>query len=232
MRSSFAPRRSRGFRARRALALLALPVVMAALLGNGEEPAGGAAEEVLAKTQARYDAVRDLQAKFVQKSLVASLGREEVSRGNVVMKRPGRMRWEYVEPERRVIAANGRTLRIYSPADRQLQVAALDAGVFSPTALDFLLGEGRLEEAFRAKRIPGPDEGSIGLRLVPRSEASFQHLELWVASGTHQIRASVVVDVFGNRTEVRFASVVENGGVEEAQFTIEVPADTEVIDLR
>ncbi len=42
----------------------------------------------------------------------------------------------------------------------------------------------------------------------------------------------MLVDILGNRTEVRFSDLVENGGVADEHFTIEVPADTEVIDLR
>jgi outer membrane lipoprotein-sorting protein len=42
----------------------------------------------------------------------------------------------------------------------------------------------------------------------------------------------VVVDLLGNRTAIRFTDLVENGGVAEEVFTIQVPTDTEVIDLR
>ena len=76
------------------------------------------------------------------------------------------------------------------------------------------------------------DDGALRLKLEPREEARFEHLELWVAPKTHQLRGSVLVDILGNRTEVRFSDLVENGGVADKHFTIEVPADTEVIDLR
>jgi outer membrane lipoprotein-sorting protein len=42
----------------------------------------------------------------------------------------------------------------------------------------------------------------------------------------------VLVDLFGNRTVLRFSELVENAGVEDAAFEIQVPKDTEVIDLR
>ncbi len=218
---------------RRKTESLATVLCCAALgLGNGDAALPSATDEILAATQARYEAVRDLHADFVQTSHIASLDRKEVSRGKVWVLRPGRMRWEYEQPEARVITVDGDTLRLYTPADGQLQIASLDAGTFSPTALDFLLGTGDLRETFRAERLPDGEGGELRLKLLPEREARFQHLELRVAPGTHQLRGSVLVDVLGNRTEVGFEGVVENAGVAEERFTISVPEGTEIIDLR
>ena len=82
-------------------ATAALICAAALLVGNGGEPAGADAVRVLDAVQARYESVRDFSADFVQTATVASLGRSEVSRGQVWVKRPGRMRWEYSEPEAR-----------------------------------------------------------------------------------------------------------------------------------
>jgi outer membrane lipoprotein carrier protein len=213
--------------------LAALVPLCAALLANGgETPPSDAAALILGATQARYDAVVDMRASFAQHATVASLGTTEISSGVVLVKRPGRMRWEYSVPEARVIALDGETLRIYIPEDKQLQIASVSQGAFSPTALDFLLGDGDLTETFRATQLPDGDDGTLRLKLDPLEDARFQHLELWVAPVTHQLRGSVLVDMLGNRTEVRFSNLVENKGVAEEHFTIEVPADTEVIDLR
>ena len=176
--------------------------------------------------------MRDLVARFVQTSHVASLGRKDVSSGRVWVERPGRMRWEYQEPEPHTIAIADGALHLYSPSEGQLQIASLSQGAFSPTALDFLLGDGRLADTFRAEARGTTDRGELRLRLVPKSEARFQELELWVAPDTHQLRGSVVVDQLGNRTEIRFEDIVENGGIDAARFRVEVPAGTEIIDLR
>ena len=233
MRSSFVRQKS----SRTAVALLALTLIA----GRGEadpesappeNPSSSTTDAVLEATQVRYEAVRDIQAEFVQKSVIASLGREEVARGRVFVRRPGRMRWEYDSPEPRVIAIDGEALRIYTPADKQLQIASLATGAFSPTALDFLLGEGELRDTFSAEALPDAGDGLTRLKLTPKDDARFEHLELWVEADTHRLAGSVLVDVLGNRTEVRFNDVVENAGVAEERFTVEVPKGTDVIDLR
>ena len=209
-------------------------VLCSALLALGNGPSAPDAETaaLLDAIQAHYDAVNDFAARFVQTSHIASLGRDEVAEGHVWVRRPGRMRWEYQTPEPRVIVVDGETLRLYSPDDKQLQIAPLASGAFSPTALDFLLGSGKLREQFVAGRLPDGEDGSIHLRLQPRRESRFQFLELRVAPDTQALRSSVVVDLLGNRTEVRFESLEENQGVPEERFTISVPKGTEVLDLR
>ena len=217
-----------GLSGRRLAPLLLVPLVVV-LLGNGGAPG---ADETLAAVREHYRSIRDFRARFVQVSLVASLGREEVSAGHVVVRRPGKMRWEYSEPEHRLVVSDGETLKIWLPSERQMQVASLAGGAVSPTALGLLLGESDLARTFHAERIEASRPDELGLRLVPRSDATFESLDVWVEAGTHRLRASQVKDLFGNVTRLRFEDIVENGGVEEAEFTIEVPEGTDVIDLR
>jgi len=215
---------------RKALAVLALA---GALLGNGA-PGDSAAplDALLDSVQKHYNGVRDLRAEFEQESLVKALGKRDVSRGSLAFKRPGRMRWNYAEPEVRVLSIDSETVRMFSEADRQLQIVPIGQGSLSPTALDFLLGGADLRESFEAARIEDATRKDIGLKLTPRGDTSFESLELWLDAESFELRESVLVDLFGNRTTLRFAELVENTGVEDGSFEIQVPENTEVIDLR
>lgn len=223
MRSSFARSRS----SRRPAALAA--VACAGLLGAapGPEPV----DSVLAALQARYEGITDLRADFVQEAHVASIDKLDVSSGRVVMQRPGRMRWEYSAPEKRVIVVDKGTLRVYTPSDSQLQILPV-SGAFSSMALGFLLGDGDLRDSFVGERLDSEGREEIGIRLRPREASAFEHLDMWLAKNSHQLRESVVFDLFGNRTSVRFASIHENIGVDEGAFEIDVPEGTEIVDLR
>lgn len=192
----------------------------------------GDAGKTLDAVQKRYDSVRDLRASFTQHSLVASLGKETESRGTVMVQRPGKMRWEYAPPEGHVIVIDEKAIRLWSPAQKQLQIAPLANAKLSPTALGFLMGQGVLKETFNAESIAAPDRAERGVRLRPKSDASFELLELWVDPKTFQLRDSLVVDLVGNRTRVHFDGIAENQGVPASSFTLEVPEGTEVLDLR
>jgi len=209
--------------------LLGISASALLLLGSA---GGDTMGDVLDALQKRYNRIKDLRAEFVQTSHVVSVGRKEVSNGLITVMRPGHMRWEYSAPEQRVIVMDGETLRIYSPADRQLQIASLRSGAVSPTALSFLLGNGILREIFEVAGTLESNRNELGLKLRPKQDSGFEFLELWLDPRTYQLRESVVVDLFGNRTRVRFQEISENTGVVEEDFSIEVPDDTEVIDLR
>ena len=210
--------------ARAGLACLMLALVAA-------EPADDAGV-ILDAVQKRYDAVRDLRAGFEQTSWSAALGTETKSNGTVIVQRPGKMRWEYAAPDGRVIVLDKQAIRIWNPEEKQLQIAALSAGNVSPTALGFLLGQAVLRDTFDAELIPDPARSDRGLRLRPKSDGGFESLELWVDPKTYQMRESIVLDLFGNRTRVRFDEVRENAGAKSTEFELTAPAGAEVIDLR
>jgi outer membrane lipoprotein-sorting protein len=142
------------------------------------------------------------------------------------------MRWEYADPDPTVIVIEPESVRIWDPAERKLQIAAMSEGVVSPTALGFLLGEGDLATTFAAEMLPADGRAELGVRLVPRDEVGFEALELWLEPESLELAESVLHDLFGNRTRVRFAEVRENVGVPDGTFDLDVPEGTEVIDLR
>jgi outer membrane lipoprotein carrier protein len=203
-------------------------VVLALVAAETGDDAG----KTLDAVQKRYDAVRDLRASFAQTSFSAALGTETVSKGTVIVERPGKMRWEYAAPDGRVIVLDKESIRIWNPEENQLQIAALSAGTVSPTALGFLLGQAVLRDTFVAEVISEPARAERGLRLRPKSDGGFESLELWVDPNTYQLQESIVLDLFGNRTRLRLDEMRENSGVKSSEFELIVPTAAEVVDLR
>ena len=72
-------------------------------------------DKVIARIQERYDSAADYRAKFTQKYTYAATGRERVSTGQVLIKKPGRMRWNYESPEPSLWLATGSTFWMYEP---------------------------------------------------------------------------------------------------------------------
>ena len=209
----------------------ALAVAAVAVAGGGE--GADDAARALTAIEAHYEGVRDLRAAFTQTSHTPALGETSTALGEVVVERPGRMRWQYAPPDARVVLLTDSAIRVYSPEDEQLQIAPMTKETVSPTALSFLLGEGSLAKDFSARAHADPQRPELGLELVPKQgDSSFESLGLWVDRESHRLVESVVVDLFGNRTALRLTDVVENGGTKPEDFVLEVPEGTEVIDLR
>ena len=220
------------------LVALLVAAAPAALAGGPEEsasPEGSCAEAVAARVQAHYEDVRDLKADFTQKTRSVALGgapagAEMEASGSVVFAKPGRMRWEYTEPEPSLVVSDGETLWIYDPAAQEVQVLPVGAGLLSAAALQFLLGEGEILESF-AVEARGCAEPRVGLLLTPREPAGYERLEMRVDAATGQVASTTVIDLFGNRTEVGFTRMRTNAGPADDLFRFEPPEGVRVLEL-
>src|SRR4051794_39311067 len=112
----------------------ASPLLLALLLGAARilrAPAGAAIEPppapgtrldlraVVDRVQRRYDGAADFRARFGQTLTNAAFARKTSSGGEVLFKKPGRMRWNYDKPEPKAYVADGTTLWLYEPEDKQ-----------------------------------------------------------------------------------------------------------------
>jgi len=169
----------------------------------------------------------DLVARFSQSYRSGMLGREIVERGVVWVKRPGRMRWEYKDPEAKLFISDGRSFYFYVPADRQVLVSEQDPR--HSLAARLLSGAGGLLDEFEASLEAPPEDGVMRLRLVPRTAQSDVSSATVDAEPDGRIRAVLIEDLQGNRTRFRFESVRENTGVADRLFRFELPKGVEVI---
>ena len=71
--------------------------------------------------------MRDFTADFSHTYAGGVLKKTTTERGTLQVKKPGRMRWEYVEPEHKLFVSDGRKIYSYLPADKQVIVSP-DAG--------------------------------------------------------------------------------------------------------
>ena len=141
------------------LALLAL-----AAASGAPSAAGPDAPEALAGLQRWLDGTRQLQCNFVQELLSGALGSGLKESGRLYIARPGRMRWDYLEPERKVALIDGQRTTLYVEEDRELVRGRLDGeGELLPA---LLVGEGRLAGLFSAELLAVSAAG-VELRLVP-----------------------------------------------------------------
>lgn len=184
-------------------------------------------EELVARVQRRYETTRDLEASFTQRATLKTLNETQLSSGKVYIKKPGRMRWDYLKPEKQVILLSDGILSIYTQEVNQLLEQPV-ADVYRsrhPTA--FLAGQGKIKELFwvRVEPISG-NAGGAAWRLVltPKEEnPQLKELRLDVAKPTYDIVRSVIVDHFGNVTDIRYNAIRINRGLDETVFALKLP---------
>jgi outer membrane lipoprotein carrier protein len=211
-----------------ALGLAAAPGVAAAQQAGA--PAA-CAEPAARRIQAHYEKVRDLAARFEQTSRSSIFGTDTAtSRGRVVFAKPGRMRWDYEEPEPSAVVSDGETLWIYDPKAREVQRLRVGEGFLSGAAMQFLLGQGDLLAEFEVHAL-SCTEAVAELDLVPRAPATYERLRIRAQAETGEVLETTVVDLFGNETRVAFSEVHVNRDPAPETFRFDAPEGVRVIEL-
>ena len=193
------------------------------------KPTPAKVAEVVRRLQARYDSTKDFTADFTQTVEAATLGKPLESSGQVFFKRPGRMRWEFVTPEKQTIVADGQTLWLHQPEHHQVLKAPFRAAFQSATPISFLFGVGKLSSDFDAALLPSEKPDAVRLKLVPKREPEIGVLVLDVSPQTYDILAAEVTDPLGNVTRLRFANMKRDVGLDDAKFTFRAPPGTDVV---
>lgn len=209
-----------------------LPIALAGLVSgpptvSATDPDADLARSLVRRIEERHARASDLVARFTQSYRSGMLGREIVERGVVSIKRPGRMRWEYKDPEAKLFISDGRTFYFYVPADRQVVVSEQDAE--RSLAGRLLSGRGGLLDEFDASLDEPLEEGVLRVKLVPRREQPDVDRAFVDVEPSGRIRSILLLDVQGNRTRFRFESVRENVGLPDKLFRFDVPAGVEVV---
>lgn len=217
--------------------LAALPAALLAVLAASlDVPAAVDTGDPLALASAlqrKYDAVRDFSADFVHTYEGGVLRKKISESGHLLVKKPGRMRWTYTDPERKVFVSDGVKMYSYIPADRQVYVASVPAQDQATTPALFLTGKGNLLRDFEVSAAEAPADAAAGaaaLRLVPRiKERDYDSLVLVVDRESLDLQMLMSEDRQGGRSTFAFSHLKENIGVRDREFEFKIPRGVEVI---
>jgi outer membrane lipoprotein carrier protein len=196
----------------------------AAALGPPAPPPGAA--DWARKIELRHRASADLTARFTQTYRSKMLGRQIVEKGTVAIKRPGRMLWEYLEPEKKVFVSDGRQIFFYVPADKQ--VIRRDQPGDKGVALSLLSGQADLLSQFDVV-LEQNESGAPRLRLTPKKPDPEVERVFLETDAQNRITVIDVKDTQGNESRFAFDNIRENVGIKDSIFRFVVPKGVEVI---
>jgi outer membrane lipoprotein carrier protein len=185
---------------------------------------------VVARVQKYYDATRDLHARFEQEIASPSRAPQKAG-GEVWLKKPGKMRWDYARPEKKLMVSDGGTLWVYEPEDEQAFKQSLKDNAL-PAQVSFLLGEGKLAQEFDASftKLDGLGADELALKMVPKTgTAAYRYLVFVVDNKSGQVKRTVIYDQAGGTNRLSFVDVEQNKGVDDGRFKFTPPAGTHVL---
>jgi outer membrane lipoprotein carrier protein len=185
-----------------------------------------------AKVQQRYNGIKDIQGDFVQTYEGGVLRTKTTERGTVAIKRPGKMRFTYIKPEKKEFVSDGNRLYTHLVADKQVIVSPAPGPDQGDIPAMFLAGQSDLARDYTPSftPLPGAAPGLVTLKLVPRKKSEeYESIGIGVDPTTLQIQFLTAVDTQGGRSSFSFSNLKENRGLTDKQFEFRIPRGVDVV---
>jgi outer membrane lipoprotein carrier protein len=217
----------------RRLAVFAIAACAAIRGLPGAHAADSTAPELAAALQRKYDGITDFSADFTHAYAGGVLHKQITERGRLLVKKPGKMRWDYSAPEVKQFISDGVKMYSYIPQDKQVIVAPVPPDEDAPTPALFLAGKGNLTRDFTYSLVdapPGMPAGSRALKLVPKAkQRDYDWLVLVLDPASLSMRGLRTMDAQGGTSSFSFTNLKENVGLADKEFTFKIPHGVDVV---
>ena len=179
-----------------------------------------------------YNNLQSMKAHFAEEYHGAGMSRSES--GTLWLKKPGKMRWDYEQPRRKVFLSDGKTAWFYVPGERQARKAPVSKLDDLRSPLRFLLGKTKLRKEFNQLGIAGnitpAVPGDTVLRGSPKGMEDRVSLVILEVSPQGRIDRIEIEEIDGSMTDFRFSDAAENVSVADSLFRFTPPAGVEVVE--
>ena len=190
-------------------------------------------DPLIERLQQRYSSVQSVAARFTQ--TYRAPGVEQVESGEMFMKKPGLMRWEYNVPEIKLFITDEKSSYLYTPEDRQVLVSSFSAADLRSTPLQFLLGQGKIASSFTyslEEKDKAKAQGTVLIRLTPRSQqAEYDYVLIECDEKTVELKRLVIYELTGSSSEFVFSHLVTNPKLDNSKFRFKIPKGVEVVQI-
>lgn len=234
-------------------------ILIFALLSFALPAAAKDAAALARAVEAHYAHAGTLKAAFYQRYRSGNQGGEAES-GTVYFSKPGRMRWEYESPTKKLFLVDGANVWFYVPADRTVSRATLKESSDWRTPLALLTGKTHLNRLCGTLELAGPNDatGATGathpaatsdaaldprdqvLRCLPGKHGEGEDAQAAQAAAFREILFEVdpenrltrviVREPGDTETEFRFGNWQEHLSIPETQFHFSPPPGVAVVN--
>ena len=205
--------------------LLVLPLLL--LIATNSAHAQQSAQSLAAQVDRHYNSLRSLRVSFSQQ--YDGLGQHRRETGVLLLKKPGRMKWTYSQPQGKLFVVDGHDAYFYAPGQMEVQRIAAKKLDDLRSPLRFLLGHAELaSELTGLKMLPEGD--NFELSGVPKNMEKRVESLRFLVSGSGVILSIRVVETDDSVTTFNFTDQVVNPAINDAEFVFHAPPGTEIVD--
>jgi chaperone LolA len=191
------------------------------------------ATEILRRTEQRADAIRTLEADFVQNLRVPLLNQSQNSAGKLYQRKPDRFLMRFTQPAGDVMVADGRYFWLYYPSTDRTQVirTSIAKGGGAVDLQRQFIGNAAarfVATLNRSEVVDGHD--SHALTLVPRQASPYKVLRIWVDKDDYTVRRFEMTEENESVRRVELRNIRVNGTIPDNLFSFTPPQGTQVFD--
>ncbi len=189
--------------------------------------ATGASLAVLKQVDSHYNRLGSLRTRFTER--YTGLGMDRTESGMLLLKKPGRMRWDYAAPAGKVFVLDGKFAWSYTPGDAQVQRLPAKQMDDLRSPLRFLLGHTQLQKELERISVTA-DLGGYRIAGVPKGMGERVKELVLNVTAEGRITRIVLEEIDGAKTEFDFEGSEENVPVPEGEFRYTPPAGVAVVE--
>ncbi len=200
------------------------------LLAVGSAAAGDL-DNIIAGMETRYSG-KGFSVTFFQESMLKAMQISDTAEGRLVVKKPGKMRWEYILPDPQTIITDGKTMWIHRPADNQVMVGRAPAFFGEGRGAGFLSDIRQIRKGFGVEVLPHKNNSHYRLKLTPKQPTpDIAEIFLSVDKTSYQVDQVLTLNSYGDETKISLDNYKFNLDPEDALFSMEIPDGVDVVEL-
>ena len=196
--------------------------------GGLRAQSGMSGAQVAERVDRHYNALHSLEVHFVQTYTGMGMNRKES--GVLLLKKPGKMRWTYTDPDGKLFVLDGKYGYFYSPGETEAQKVDEKKLDDLRSPLRFLLGHTELEKELKGLKVSCGGGGTCELSGVPKGlEQRVSALKI-TATADGTIRSMTIEETDGVTNQFAFSGEADNVPAPDSAFVFVPPAGVHVVE--
>jgi outer membrane lipoprotein carrier protein len=184
--------------------------------------------DLLRGVETRYNRARTLTAAFQQRTEAPRRGPVTES-GELYLRKPGKMRWQYGNPAGKLFVCDGKFVYLYLPASNQVERSKVKESDDVRTPLAFLLGKLDFNRDFRQFTVSQRSDG-LWITAEPRSDRAPYLQVSFLVTPAFEIRELEVAGLDNSTMHFWFSQEKVNRPVDEKLFQFQPPPGAEIVE--
>jgi outer membrane lipoprotein carrier protein len=183
--------------------------------------------KLLTGIENRYNHIQTLQVSFTENW--TQDGRKRLGSGTLVLRKPGKMRWEYAMPSGLLFISDGEFIYSYYPDQHRAEKIKMKSVEDMRAPLAFLLGRLNFHDDF-SKFDASPQGAQVFLTAIPKSNKMPYTEVSFLTGADFVIHRLIVKQQDGAVLEYSFDGEKTNVPVPDSMFKFTPPPGVEFVD--